>query len=501
MSINCIPLLLQIYSYMFQKVNLYSHKSVESLLLCLLLSLIVMSCGSNDSSLQKQKINADEILKRGQTDFANNHYALAFSKYSKALQMYEALNDTCGLFRTTVFTGMMYFEIGLKAAARECVNRASQLMCEHIDIYCKLHYYRLSAFLKADIDHDYPAAINILNKSLVLQRRFLPRDTVGYYGDLANIAETYMHGGEYDKAIVMLDSIELSMPSRTLPFYSEIYFCRGKVYYLQHKYSMAYEILLQSCNDFIGNYVINNRVEAYGMLASIDSLRHDYHAYFIHHGEYSKLKDKLINSEMTYRMAVMQGRHHMDVMKQEADKAKSAQYIQTLSLIFAVIVCVIFSVVVLLLYKRSETLKKLSIAEKEKVDIEYERERLEKELVELKYKQSDERLNEANRENVAMSLKLATNPSNDKNDVLEPFENAFRQLDSAFVPHLEERFPSLTKYEVRLACFIKVGMSSEEMVAVLNISMSSLNTSRYRLRKKLGLKGGQNLYTFISSIS
>jgi tetratricopeptide (TPR) repeat protein len=475
--------------------------TAKAWLLILSAILTLMSCGKPDAQRTEQRNAAIGLVRGGLKDYEHNRYAEAFNKYAAAYQIFESLNDSNGLFRVSVLTGMVYFETGLKDAAQESIMKARKFKTRNNDLLSQLHYYRLSAFIETEVNHDYGAACADIHKSLDLQRRYHPHDTVGYYGDLSNIAEIYMHSGQYDKAIMMLDSIEHTVPTNKLPYYSEIYFCRGKLYYLQHRYDSAYAIL-RNCTKFHnGNYVINNRMEAFRMLASIDSLKHDYDSYFRYDSQYQTLREKFMNNNMTYRMALMQGRHHIDMMKKESEKAATSHKLQTLSLVFSLFVYMISSIVLLLLYNRSETLKRLSVAENEKLDAECERERLEKELMELHYRQSDRLLSEVNKENVAMSLRLAASSPNENQDALMPFEKTFRQLDQEFVSHIESRFPSLTKYDVRLLCFIKVGMTSQDIIAVLNITMASLHTSRYRLRKKMKLTGEQNLDTFISSLS
>lgn len=45
-----------------------------------------------------------------------------------------------------------------------------------------------------------------------------------------------------------------------------------------------------------------------------------------------------------------------------------------------------------------------------------------------------------------------------------------------------------------------MGMNTKEMASLLNMGVHSLETARYRLRKKLGIESGDNLFDFIQSI-
>lgn len=477
-----------------------SIQVVQGMLLCLLCALLSTACINSSSQIKEEKERAAKLLKGSLNYFNNKQYAEAFNRCSIALSIYEETDDKEGQFKATVRMAMLYYEIGLHKEAQVTLEKADKLYQPTFNIKMLIHYYRLSAFIHTIINKNYPKALYSLHRSMELVKGHFPNDTLGYYGDLANIAEVYIHSKNYEKAWQMLDSVEQLVHSRTSPYYSEIYFCRGKILFLRKDYNAAYPILLNCSRISWGNYVINNQVEALGMLTSIDSIKANYADYFTHYNEYIGMKAKLKNSEMTYQMAFMQGQHRMDVLKRESEKAEERERRRTIIMLFTIFVSINISVILWLLYRRSETLKKLSIAEKEKLDAEYDREKLERELIELKYQQSDEKLSEVNKDNVTMSLKLAASAEKKQKSLLDPFEKSFKELNHTFVPYLENHYPALTKYDIRLACFIKMGMSSQDIVTVLNITTSSLNTSRYRLKKKFGLNSEQSIDSFISEI-
>ncbi|WP_109829350.1 tetratricopeptide repeat protein [Reichenbachiella versicolor] len=80
------------------------------------------------------------------------------------------------------------------------------------------------------------------------------------------------------------------------------------------------------------------------------------------------------------------------------------------------------------------------------------------------------------------------------------FENRFTAVNSDFFEKLKEQFPHLKPYDHKICALIKLNFSGKEMAKLLGISPESANTSRYRLRKRLGLKKEDNLVEFIDSI-
>ncbi|ULC58191.1 tetratricopeptide repeat protein [Flaviramulus sp. BrNp1-15] len=80
------------------------------------------------------------------------------------------------------------------------------------------------------------------------------------------------------------------------------------------------------------------------------------------------------------------------------------------------------------------------------------------------------------------------------------FYERLDKLSDAFYSELNSKFPDLSKTEKRLCSLIRLKIDSHEIATLQNITVSSLNTSRYRLRKKLRLSKNDNLDDFIQSL-
>ncbi|CDF79883.1 two-component system response regulator, LuxR fa mily [Formosa agariphila KMM 3901] len=78
------------------------------------------------------------------------------------------------------------------------------------------------------------------------------------------------------------------------------------------------------------------------------------------------------------------------------------------------------------------------------------------------------------------------------------FEARFTNINQSFYANLTDKFPKLSQTDQKLCALIKLNFSSKEMASILGISVESVHTSRYRLRKKLGLERNDNLTDFIN---
>jgi tetratricopeptide (TPR) repeat protein len=79
----------------------------------------------------------------------------------------------------------------------------------------------------------------------------------------------------------------------------------------------------------------------------------------------------------------------------------------------------------------------------------------------------------------------------------EEFKHTFENVHQDFIKNLKTENPELTSGDVKLACLMKMNLSSKEIAATLGISMESLRISRYRLRKRLQLSEGKDLHQYL----
>ncbi len=82
----------------------------------------------------------------------------------------------------------------------------------------------------------------------------------------------------------------------------------------------------------------------------------------------------------------------------------------------------------------------------------------------------------------------------------DQFAKHFDKVHSDFVMQLKSRHPDISPNEVKLCSFLRMNLSSKEIAQLLNISVRGVEISRYRLRKKLNLQAGENLFDYLIKI-
>lgn len=186
-------------------------------------------------------------------------------------------------------------------------------------------------------------------------------------------------------------------------------------------------------------------------------------------------------------------------------------------------IIILLSIFVLIHFISRRQTKKIMF-EKERlhqIEIEkYEKEKLAAELMDKDKKLASFMILEINKNNLLAEIKEQLTNSLNSNNLDQRVNACIRHIDKqldnsedwrAFFKYfnnihngafdrLVAKHPNLTMADMKLCAYLKLNLSTKEMSALLNISPASVDTARYRLRKKLNLQGNINLSTYLASI-
>jgi len=92
------------------------------------------------------------------------------------------------------------------------------------------------------------------------------------------------------------------------------------------------------------------------------------------------------------------------------------------------------------------------------------------------------------------------NRQTDVENQWEQFRVHFESIHKSFFSNLRENNAGLTQTDLQLCAYIKLNMGTKEIARLMNITAESVNTHRYRLRKKITLKAEETLDEFIHGL-
>lgn len=256
---------------------------------------------------------------------------------------------------------------------------------------------------------------------------------------------------------------------------------------------------------------------------------------FKFHKLYKQMTDSIFSIEKAAEIYELSVKYESE--KKERELAYKDTQIDTLErlaglrkqlmLISVIAGTMVFTLVILLIRYRNQRKKKMLLAENELIQTRLVNEQLERQQVALKLKSKEKELlsfalNLTQKNDLLRRMKEVVDKkikhkgtlktdfkeleslieSNDQSEKeWESFKHLFQELHHDFFNKLKVRHPDLTIYETRLCALIKLNLSSAEMAGMLNISVSSLTSARYRLRKKLDLSGKDDLNKYIGAFN
>lgn len=105
-----------------------------------------------------------------------------------------------------------------------------------------------------------------------------------------------------------------------------------------------------------------------------------------------------------------------------------------------------------------------------------------------------------NGEQLLQTLRVSIQMGIEDNDVWKRFQSNFDIVHSGFLSQLGNQFPELNQTERRICVYLKMGLRSKEMAPLLNMTPKSVEMTRYRIRKKMGIRRSDNLASLLDHI-
>ena len=274
---------------------------------------------------------------------------------------------------------------------------------------------------------------------------------------------------------------------------------------------------------------------AYKKLSEIYAFNKDYEVAYGYLLKHQHLKDSLFTSEKERVMTEMEAKFQSEKKDRDIALLKEKTIVERNRNIMLIILLVVFLIVIFLLivmfrYKSSAFKRQQKLLEQEKIIHNQENKIAEKEKQLLQ-----EQLESKNRELASKALEMIRlnetiteiiekleefNGSADaspemvksikeiihdlethtKQNIWNEFDKIFKNIHSGFYEKLLKICPDLSATEIKTAALLKLNLTTKEIAAITFKSEGGIKTTRYRLRKKLGLSGDDNLVPFLMQI-
>ena len=419
------------------------------------------------------------------------YYKIAYKNFLKT-------DDTLGLGRALNNIGVVFLDdFNIYDSANLYFNKAlekfHQINNKEGEAAIYINFGELSLKQK-----EFDKSLEYMFKSLTLFREINNKD--GIIHTLSNIGVVYIHMKKYDTSLSYLDSAEKIAEEISFDVkLAEIYQYRARVYDSLGQFPKAYH---WKC-------LYSEKKEQINKLKNVD-------------------KVLVLEKEFEINKNIRE----IEILEKQK---KTNHLIQAGSVLIIILICWIS----IIIYRK----QKLRVEKMRTISMQSEKIRqTEKALMEAEIKNADIEKKLLEQEIELQSRKISNLASNvvNKIDFIDEIKNQirnFKRIDNdkqasevannllvtlhqnleletdqqelkmlveknnqKFIRYLEIKYPEFSKGERQLLVFLKLGIPSKTIASILNISVSSVHTKRYRLRKKLDIKTEDSLLSFINEL-
>jgi tetratricopeptide (TPR) repeat protein len=430
-------------------------------------SLAILRKSSNPDIKQK----LDATIGLGANYLSSSEYKKAEEMFEAALELVEKLPEMDYLSYSTIYNnlGIIYREQGNLVQAYSILEKAMKMLEEHDPDNPNLTLLYGNFGMVHEKMNNYEMAGHFIDKSYAISKK--RNDKIGVLTSLIHFGMLFRKKNEPDNAIAIFrQSLSLSKEIESL-YYQQI-----------------------SSSNLMDLYRIKGNTDS--TLFFLDTKNNLDHIINL-----NEAKNKLMAEEI--RMMHEKEREKM----MEATLTKEKKFYVVL-----LTVALFSSFLIFLLYKMKKQNTKLEL-ELLNNKLGIERDELDRNLIQSKLEEKEKQLTL----NLIYSLKRneilkeATNKliehrkyfnkegqevvrgvlqdlnSIKEEQIFKEFEASFLNLHVGFFDNLAKDYPDLTLNEKRICAFVRLNLTSKEIMGITGQTQATLNMAKTRLRKKMGI--------------
>lgn len=425
----------------------------------------------------------------------NNIFAIYYKKRSyqhandlltKSLQLSLRLKDTANIIRVYNNTGLISYEQNRYDDARRSMNRALS--------YCK--------------------ASDLQNKSLIY----------------TNIAETYYSQGNYPMAEKTLgEALDMQ---RGIPFTTSSFHTLLNMALTKARLGKRQEVsaLTREIRSRAGMMPPGMEADYMRQMADIAFVVGDSVLGARYLLNYQSISDSILHRDEAEETRQLLIAYDAERLSMENEMLEERATVHSIFVACGILAAAILLVFVIILYRkvRAERRQNRLIKQQQERILAYEQQEHERQKMALQ-----EDIDHKSREITSYSIDLtAINEfhkqirerlleiKNDRSGSAKPvddlifkldhynenrlqndFKSYFENVHPKFIRRLKELYPQLTPGDERLCAYLLLGMSTKEIAALTFREVRSIDSSRNRLRKRLGVDADCNLTDFFRELS
>jgi len=483
----------------YKKAMEYAQKSLEM---------------SEDLNLDKEIANSLSLKGIIYTELGDNDKSSRC--FFRCLEIFEKLDDKEGISRSLGNIGLDFHSQQDYRKALEYFNNSLAIAKQINNEAAIKRQYNNIAVVYGDLQK-YDTAILFLKKALALSIKL--GDKLGQGTNTMNIGYDQMNKGEYENALLNFQkALNLAKELNNRSHMSECYLNFGFCYYSANKIDESIEYFKTALLEGQNQNYYTIIYTAAKMLNQIYAEKKDTITAYKYSISEKLAGDSLFSSRKQKLISKLELQYIYEKKEFERQLAHQAKNNLMLIIIFSLLSGLVILGLVL---SRQRIKSKFIVIEKEKIELE--KAKIESEL-NIKNREltvnlislikKNEMLSDISNKLVQLELNAKGSETretitkiskelrkNADDKMLNEFTLRFQEVHAGFYEKLLKAYPDLTQNELKLCAFLRLNMSTKDIAELTGQQILTINTARYRLRRKLDLNSlDQNLVTFLSQI-
>jgi len=341
-------------------------------------------------------------------------------------------------------------------------------------------------------------------------------DTISMVYALVNLGETYRLDSDFKKALAYYQRASgLNSFINNSQAEAAIYGNLANIYAAQGKLELSKSYLRKSINLCNNNEGLSNYlIEDYKSIVDEFAQSKQYDSAYVYYKKYIQFRDSLTELDKVREINNIRTAYRIKENEVLQQKLNQKLKNRTIILSFVIAVSILIVLLLILVYSRYKLRNRLLKDQARKLNLtidEKNRELVTKVMTQNRHKVIYDELNNAlarlehsrdikaiKRELEGLQKKISQDSKVGVN--WDSFKLHFEQVHPDFFEKLLKVNSSLTQNDLRLCGYIKLNLSTKEIAMILNVSDRAIQTTRYRIKKKLNLPTAQSLIQFIQNL-
>jgi tetratricopeptide (TPR) repeat protein len=430
--------------------------------------------------------------------------------YFENLKLYEDLKEKRLQGRTLGNIGADFLEQQSYGKALEYTNKALRIGLETDNLTLVTDQYNNLAAIYQVGFSDFAKAMQNYLRALKVAEKIEDFQQQG--GIMLNMGRIHLRQNNFDSAFYYFErSFSIFKKLNNPSLLADSYTALGYYYFRKGDYSEGKKFALYSLKIGKENRILQKIYDASSLLYKLCLSANDSLGAFKFHILLTSTKDSLYVLQSQKELYKIEFQYNQEKILKE-QKMKQQRYYFVLG--FVILVLLSGLLITMLFNSRQKIKTKNANLEKDKAesDLKFKSKELSINLLSLLKKNDlitevSQKLAEIENAPSRTDLKEAVirlnheikQSSDDR--LWQEFSARFKETNSEFYDKILQKYPDLTQSELKLCAYLRLNMSTKEISDLTGQRKETLETARYRLRKKFGLTNSEsNLVTFLSKI-